>query len=187
MFMMSYPKWLTEQRFGDVIAILNDTKNGGYTWSSYQWYKDDVKLPGQTQPYLYIPTGLEVGARYHVELVRDGEIQEFPTCPVTIVSDPISNKYAPTMGYLSVVPTCVPTSYPYINILSRKDGNYRISTTEGVMVKEGVFRADVTQVYLPVAAGMYIVQLWSNDTPEEPYRAIKIVLRDKCETCATSF
>ena len=187
MFMMSYPKWLTEQRFGDVIAILNDTKNGGYTWSSYQWYKDDVKLPGQTQPYLYIPTGLEVGARYHVELVRDGEIQEFPTCPVTIVSDPISNKYAPTMGYLSVVPTCVPTNYPYINILSRKDGNYRISTTEGVMVKEGVFRADVTQVYLPVTAGMYIVQLWSNDTPEEPYRAIKIVLRDKCETCATSF
>ena len=184
---MGYPKWITEQRFGDVIALLNENLNGGYSWTEYQWYHGSDKLPGQTQPYLYIPTGLQVGEQYHVELTRMGEKEAFPTCPVTITLDPIINNYAPTMGYLSVVPTCVPMSHPYINILSRKDGTYRINTTDGVMVKEGTFRADVTEVQLPSTAGMYIVQLWSYDTPEEPYRAIKIVIRDKCDLCAPSF
>ena len=186
-FTMSYPKWITEQRFGDVIALLNENNNGGYVWTEYQWYHGDTLLPGQTQPYLYIPTGLKVGDQYYVMLTRKGEKEEFPTCPVTITLDPIINNYAPTMGYLSVVPTCVAISHPYINILSRKDGTYRITTSDGVMVSEGIFRADVTEVQVPQTAGMYVVQLWSYDTPEEPYRAIKIVIRDKCETCATSF
>lgn len=186
-FVMSYPKWLTEQRFGDVIALLNENLNGGYIWTEYQWYQGDTKLVGQTQPYLYIPTGLTEGAEYHVELTRDGEQEAFPTCPIVAVANPVVNGYAPSMGYLSVVPTCIVTGHPYFNILSRKDGTYRVTTTDGVMVQEGIFRADVTEVQIPPTAGMYIVQLWSYDTPEEPYRAIKIILKDRCETCATSF
>ena len=186
-FVMSYPKWLTEQRFGDVIALLNETLNGGYTWSEYQWYQGDTKLIGQTQPYLYIPTGLIEGAEYHVELTRNGEKEAFPTCPIVVVPNPIINDKAPTMGYLSVVPTCIVTGHPYFNILSRKDGTYRVTTSDGVMVQEGTFRADVTEVQIPPTAGMYVVQLWSYDTPEEPYRAIKIIVKDRCETCATSF
>ena len=186
-FMLSYPKWLTEQRFGDVIALLNETQNGGYTWSEYQWYENGIPLAGQTQPYLYIPTGLTPGSQYHVELIRDGEKQSFPTCPVEAYENPIVNDFAPTKGYLSVAPTCIVVGNPIVNILSRKDGTYRITTTEGVMVSEGVFRADVTQVRVPATNGMYIVQLWSEDTPEEPYRAIKIFVKDKCETCDTSF
>lgn len=186
-FVMSYPKWLTEQRFGDVIALLNETLNGGYIWTQYQWYQGDTKLVGQTQPYLYIPTGLVEGAEYHVELIREGEKEAFPTCPIVAVANPIINDVAPTMGYLSVVPTCIVTGHPYFNILSRKDGTYRVTTSDGVMVKEGTFRADVTEVQIPPTAGMYIVQLWSYDTPEEPYRAIKIIVKDRCENCATSF
>lgn len=186
-FVMSYPKWLTEQRFGDVIALLNETLNGGYVWTQYQWYQGDTKLIGQTQPYLYIPTGLVEGAEYHVELTRDGEQEAFPTCPIIAVANPIINDIAPTMGYLSVVPTCIVTGHPFFNILSRKDGTYRVTTSDGVMVKEGTFRADVTEVQIPPTVGMYIVQLWSYDTKEEPYRAIKIIVKDRCETCATSF
>ena len=90
------------------------------------------------------------------------------------------------MGYLSVVPTCVVTGHPFINILSRKDGVYRIHSSAGQFIKEGIFRADVTEVEIPAVTGLYIVQLWSNDTPEEPYRAIKILVREKCENCNTS-
>ena len=186
-FVMNYPKWLTEQRFGDVIALLNENLNGGYTWTQYQWYEGDTKLIGQTQPYLYIPTGLTEGAEYHVELTRDGEVEAFPTCPIVAVPNPIVNDKAPTMGYLSVVPTCIVVGHPYFNILSRKDGTYRVTTTDGVMVQEGTFRADVTEVQIPATAGMYVVQLWSYDTEEEPYRAIKILVREQCPNCDTSF
>ncbi|MCR5532598.1 MAG: IgGFc-binding protein [Paludibacteraceae bacterium] len=186
-FVMSYPAWLTEQRYGDVIALLNEQYNGGYSWKEYQWYMGDSMLVGQTLPYLYIPTGLIVGEQYHVRLTRDGESEDFQTCPIIVGENPIGDTFAPTMGYLAVTPTCVVTGHPYINILSRKDGAYRITNSSGQFVSEGVFRADVTEVQVPAIQGLYIVQLWSNDTPEEPYRAIKIIVRDKCENCSTSF
>ena len=177
---LSYPSWITQQRFGDVIALYNDTYNGGYHWSHYQWYHGDKPIPGETHEYLYVPTGLVVGDQYHVRLTRDGEVQDFQTCPITIVANPVENDFAPEKGYLSVVPTCVCNCNPYINILSRKDGTYRITTATGRLVSQGVFRADVTQVPVPVLEGIYIVQLWSNDTPEEPYRSIKILVSSKC-------
>ena len=183
---MSYPNWLMEQRHGDVIALLKDTYNGGYTWSEYQWYEDTVKLIGQTRPYLHIPTGLKVGAWYHVELTREGEEEAFPTCEIQAVANPINNDFEPTMGYLSVTPTCVVTGHPNIYILSRHDGTYRVTTTNGHLVTEGVFRADVTELELPAVTGMYIVQLWSADTPEEPYRAIKVFVREQCPNCDIS-
>ena len=177
---LSYPSWITRQRFGDVIALYNDKYNGGYKWWNYQWYHGNELLPGETHEYLYVPTGLVVGDQYHVRLTREGEVQDFQTCPITIVADPIDNDFAPTMGYLSVVPTCVCQCHPYIYILSRKDGMYRITTTDGNLAGEGVFHADVTEEAVPATPGMYIVQLWSNDTPEEPYRNIKIIVNPKC-------
>ena len=185
-FIMNYPAWLLEQRHGDVIAILNEQYNGGYTWSEFQWYLGDSLLIGQTQPYLYIPTGLSIGKEYHVRLTRENETRDFQTCPITAVGNPIVDDYAPTMGYLAVTPTCVLPGNPVINILSRKDGAYRITTSNGHLVTQGVFRADVTPVSLPSTTGMYIVQLWSADTPEEPYRAIKVLVREQCPICDIS-
>ena len=189
-FTVSYPSWILEQHYNDVIALLDSAHNGGYTFTAYQWYKGDSMLVGQTKPYLHIPTGLELGETYHVNLTRAGEEQAFQTCPITIESF-ISDPYAPTMGYLSVTPTCVTTSHPYVNILSHSPtteatGTYRVTTMDGYPVTEGVFHADVTQVELPNIEGMYIFQLWSNDTPEEPYRAIKVIVRQQCPNCDIS-
>ena len=177
---LSYPSWITQQRFGDVIALYNEKYNGGYQWSAYQWYHGDSLMEGETFEYLYVPTGLVVGDQYHVRLTREGETTDFQTCPITIVADPINNDYAPTMGYLSVTPTCVCPCSPYINILSRKDGTYRITAADGSLVREGVFRADVSPVNIPTIEGVYIVQLWSPDTPEEPYRVFKVLVSPKC-------
>ena len=185
---LSYPSWITRQRFGDVIALYNEKYNGGYYWSHYQWYHGDTLLVGETHEYLYIPSGLVVGDQYHVRLTREGETQDFQTCPITIIADPIANDFAPTMGYLSVVPTCVVRAHPVVSILSRKDGMYRITTMEGIFVGEGVFRADVTEVEIPNAVdGMYIFQLWSVDTPEEPYRVIKVLVNEQCIDCKRPF
>lgn len=183
---MSYPNWLLEQRHGDVIAILNEKYNGGYTWTQYQWYEGDSLLVGQTKPYLHIPTGLTPGAFYHVELTRTDETEAFPTCEIQAIANPINNDFAPTMGYLSVTPTCIVKAHPIAYILSRKSGMYRVSTSDGKFVSEGVFQPDVTEINMPDISGLYIVQLWSTDTPEEPYRAIKVLISEQCPNCDTS-
>ncbi len=182
---MQYPSWLVEQHFNDVMALLDAPYNGGYTWTSFQWYENDTPIVGQTKPYLHIPTGLNAGSAYSVELTRTDDSVTVRTCPTLAVT--IYDGYAPKMGYLGVTPTCVVSAHPVIHILSRKSGTYRITTTEGNLAGEGVFHPDVTAVNVPATSGMYIVQLWSNDTPEEPYRAIKIVVRDICPNCDTSF
>ena len=186
-FMMNYPAWITEQRYGDIIAILNDSLNGGYTWSDYQWFQGDSMLVGQTKPYLYIPTGLAIGKQYHVLLTREGETEAYPTCPITIIRNPNGTDYTPTMGYLAVTPTCIVTGNPWTNILSRKGGTYRVSSSNGRLISQGNFAPDTTPIQLPAVDGLYIIQLWSPDTPEEPYRAIKVLVREKCENCTTSF
>ena len=185
-FTINYPNWIMEQRHGDVIALLDSAYNGGYRWTTYQWYEGDEKLVGQTRPYLHIPTGLTPGALYHVELTRVGDSIAFPACEIAAIENPIINDYAPTLGYLSVTPTCIVVGHPFAYILSRKDGMYRIATAEGKLVSEDTFRADVTEVQLPAVSGMYIFQLWSPDTPEEPYRAIKVLVRDQCPNCDIS-
>ena len=183
---MSYPRWITEQRYGDVIALLDSAYNGGYRWTEYQWYEGDSLLVGQTKPYLHLPMGLNVGAEYHVELIRPNETESFPTCPIVAVANPIVDDFAPRKGYLAVTPTCLVAGNPVTHILSRKDGTYRVTTSEGAFVTEGVFRAPVTPIVIPAVEGMYIVQLWSNDTPEEPYRAIKVLVSQTCPNCDTS-
>ena len=143
-------------------------------------------LVGQTKPYLYLPMGLNVGAEYHVELTRVNEKEAFPTCPIVAIPNPINEDYAPKKGYLAVTPTCIVSANPIAHILSRKDGTFRINTSDGTFVTEGVFRAPVTPITLPSAQGLYIVQLWSNDTPEEPYRAIKVIVAPSCPNCDIS-
>ncbi|MBO4250979.1 MAG: IgGFc-binding protein [Paludibacteraceae bacterium] len=184
-FIMNYPSWLLVQQYNDVIALLDSGYNGGYVWTDYQWYQGDSMLVGQTKPYLHIPTGLELNAAYSVYLKRRGEEEVYRTCP--IIAAGIENPYAPTMGYLAVTPTCVVTGHPYVTILSRnKSGTYRISTVDAHLVSEGVFRGDATQVEVPTIEGMYIFQLWSEETPEEPYRAIKILVSEQCPNCDIS-
>ena len=178
---LSYPSWITQQRFGDVIAIYNDKYNGNYEWWAYQWYHGDSLMEGQTHEYLYVPTGLVVGDEYHVRLTRVGETQDFQTCPIIIVQDPIYEDYAPTMGYLSVVPTCIEVINPYAYILSRKGGTYRITASNGRLITQGNFTPDAYEIQLPAVSGLYIFQLWSPETPEEPYRAIKVIVKEKCE------
>ena len=186
-FVTNYPSWITEQRFGDVIAICNEQYNGGYTWDEYQWYHEGEEMVGQTNPYLYEPNGLIPGDHYSVRLRRTGEEEAFMSCPVTATADPVYDDFTPKKGYLSVVPTCIVRANPHANILSRKDGMYRISNSSGRLVSEGVFRADVTPIELPAVSGLYIVQLWSPDTPEEPYRSIKVIVKEKCEGCNIPF
>ncbi len=69
-FDVRYRASIVEQKWNDVLAILNSRYNGGYTFTSYQWYKNDVALDGETGPYLNRHQPLDSTAEYSVELTR---------------------------------------------------------------------------------------------------------------------
>lgn len=82
-FDIRYRASIVEQKWNDVLAILNSRYNGGYTFTAYQWYKDGMPLTGETGPYLYQP--LDITSEYSVLLTRpDGvSVQTCAFYPVT--------------------------------------------------------------------------------------------------------
>jgi len=81
-FTISYPSSIIQQKWNDVIAVLNEKYNGGYNFSGFEWYKDDQRLVGEKGSYLYITPSFDFDANYRVMLTREFDENSFFTCPV---------------------------------------------------------------------------------------------------------
>lgn len=94
-----YPASIIQQRWDDVLGILNAEHNGGYDFGAYQWYKDGVPVMGATSPYYYEADKLDMSSEYTVELVRTGEERGLLSCPYQVVTwsdastQPVTRKY----------------------------------------------------------------------------------------------
>lgn len=176
---LSYPSWIMEQRFDDVIAVLSSQYNGGYEFDAYQWYRNSEPLIGETRPYLYLPQGLEGGTtEYSVSLTRTGETAAYQTCPILVVPN-APNAVAPNYAYLSVVPTYVEKGNPVVNILCRESGDYAIYNALGVLLTSGTFTPgdhNAYEVTLPAESGMYIFKLHSPATVKETDRTVRVIV-----------
>lgn len=159
-FAVRYPDWITEQHWNDLIGILVPELNGGYSFRSYQWYRNDTLLIGETKPYLYDPQWLTMGAQYSVMLVRENDSVGIFTCP--IVPKVRQDSVMPTMPYVSVVPTYVLRDNPVVNILSITAGTYTLYNAYGHQVECGSFEPgehNAQTVRLPAVSGVYVFEL----------------------------
>jgi hypothetical protein len=70
-----------EQKFGNVITLLDTEYNGGYEFDYYQWYKNGEPIEGANGTYIYLE-GDDVNSNdvYTVGLVRKGESEEILCC-----------------------------------------------------------------------------------------------------------
>lgn len=78
--MIYYPASLIQQRWDDVLGILNADYNGGYDFQTFQWYRNGQAIEGATEPYLYIEEKLKAGDAYTVELKQPDEERSLKTC-----------------------------------------------------------------------------------------------------------
>ena len=92
-----------EQKFGDVIAILNPENNGGYEFDYYQWYKNGEPIEGENNTYIYLE-GEDLNSTdvYTVGLVRKGETEEILCCGLRLVVEtPVDNIEKEKIGLAS--------------------------------------------------------------------------------------
>jgi len=179
---MLYPAWITSQHWNDAIFIMDSTLNGGYSFASYQWYRNDSILYGETKPYLYAPQHLIDGARYSVELTRSDDSITVRTCP--IIPD-LSRMYqkSPEQTYISIVPTVVAKENPTVYILSPTPGTYKLLNPQGQLVKQGAYSPDATNTYpvtLPQTTGIYVFHLIESTTAgggNDLSRTVKVIVQ----------
>ena len=100
-FDIRYRSSIVEQKWNDVLTLLSPKYNGGYEFTAYQWYKNDIPLEGETHSYLYQP--LDFDAEYYVEVVRkDGVMMK--TCPIQPIYHEQQSEYPTVVKAAQRVP-----------------------------------------------------------------------------------
>ncbi len=161
-----YPSWLISQRWDDVLALLNQNYNGGYMFSSVEWYQDGAPAWSDApyQTYLHQPDGLHQGSQYWAVLTRSSDGLSFCTCPITI---PIKEA-APARQKGSIELTAENNNSRTVRIKTDLSGTYTLYNIEGKAVGQGYFGEEYGSpvIELP-AAGVYVIRFRDNGQNEE--------------------
>ena len=156
---------LIEQKWNDVIAVLNQIA-GGYDFEiySFQWYKNGEAIAGATNSYLYVaPDVLDTTAIYYVLLTTsNGVVRSCPLKPRDCTECPI--------------PQVIEVSqYPSPQLKTSQAGVATMYNVQGILVGSQNFEAGTTNLLIPVPKGMYILRVVLKDGYSE---AFKIVVSD---------
>ena len=76
-----YPSATLDQKNG-IVAIMNDDYNGGYNFVSYQWYRNGVRMDGETKSYVRVSDEKDMNAEYYVVVLRNEDNVVLRTCPI---------------------------------------------------------------------------------------------------------
>lgn len=77
-----YSSKTMEQKFTNLITLLDTEYNGGFDFDYIQWYKNGVPIEGENDTYLYLEEEVDVNSEdvYTVGLIRKGESVEIMSC-----------------------------------------------------------------------------------------------------------
>jgi hypothetical protein len=160
-FQISYPNWILEQKWNDVIALLNDRYNGGYTFSKYEWFKNGEKLKGENRSYIYILPTLDFGAEYRALVTRTLDGEACFTCP--LIPQYRSN--------VKVYPQFISQNEP-IFVETQEDGNVTIWNLLGQKIAQHpVWENQVNKIYLN-ETGFFLLEVVTINRFKQTFKII---------------
>jgi hypothetical protein len=159
-----YPDSIMEQKWDDVIAILNEYFNGGFKFSAYQWFHNGDKMNGEEHSYIYLNgKSLTIGDEYSVLITREDGSQIF-SCPFVARAPRTEVSNIPTV----VVPGQV------IKVSVNSDAEVRLWSVTGVLVAAERVETPSKDITMPSQQGVYILEIITDNALNRT--AIKIVV-----------
>lgn len=149
-----YSASIIEQKWNNVLALLNSKYNGGYTFTAYQWYKNGEPIAGETGSYLH--QDLDMTADYSVLLCRENGVF-VQTCPFrpTPHTD-IDINPLPTLAHIS-------QNLPIRNNKEKPIVKTTIYDAIGEIKSAISVTGDTSYITAPASAGHYIVHITYQD------------------------
>lgn len=142
---------LMAQKWNDVISLFNKDYNGGYSFTSYQWYKNGLPIVGETNSYIYLGSGIQLNPndKYSVLLTRDNG-EEFLTC-----------------DFIPQVKMLVPTLVSPSQVISLQNmsatGIATFSDISGLTYSRQMIDENNAQIQAPAKKGLYILNIIINN------------------------
>jgi hypothetical protein len=158
-FDIYYPASIMQQKWDDVLALLNKYYNGGYEYIGYQWYKDGGPMAGENRSYIYLKQNkLDPNAEYYVKLTRADGTEMF-SCPFDVQTPKPQQ---------SAYPTVVSGDNSITVILTKDNAVARLWTTTGILLQTAKVRpsAPSREISFPAQQGTYLVEVQYQDTME---------------------
>jgi hypothetical protein len=148
-FDILYPSWVIEQKWNDVLALLNQYYNGGYLYTSYEWWLDGRKIENEIHSYIYIrgDENLKMGHEYRAFLTRKDENYGIFTCPILTEPHTDITFYPSVVGLAS-----------QFGVISKNVGKVSIISVTGIKISEYKLSANKEKIIsAPRTAGVYIL------------------------------
>ncbi|HCS88181.1 MAG TPA: hypothetical protein DIW30_07280 [Bacteroidales bacterium] len=148
-FDIMYPSAIIRQKWANVLALYNAEKNGGYTFSSYQWYKNGEPIEGATGSYYHSDEPFNSTDEYSVLLSREGAENLF-TCPLT--ASAVEEK-----SLIRIQPTLV-TVGESISISTNCDAEAVLYNSLGVR-QQAIRCEGYNEIAAPQRTGVYMLNI----------------------------
>ena len=159
-----YPSSIMEQKWDDVIALLNEAYNGGFKFAGYQWYFNGQQLLDETKSYIYIKNGsLVVGGFYSVLITREDGSKIF-SCPY---------EAQPPKQSCCDYPTVVNGGEVIKISLQNKTAIFRFITVTGIVLSSKTVNSD-DEIFAPTQQGVYLLEILSENNTKE---VVKIIVK----------
>lgn len=153
-----YASRVAEQKWNDVIAVLNQKYNGGYKFVGFQWLKNGDPIPGETHSYLYQP--LDAQSEYSVLLTRDDGVV-ISSCPI------VPTKHEDKHSFPTIV-----TASQSIPVQMPKRGTVRFVTVTGRVYSSTSLPEGEGAVTAPAIPGVYVAEIKSEGEKSQTQQMI---------------
>ncbi len=161
--MIQYPSSIIEQHWNDVLALRDETLNGGFYFEEFQWYRNGAPIIEETSSFLYVGPNeqLDMTAEYQVLIRRVGEEKKIFTCPLIPVYHPDIQEYPTIVGRSQVLkmPIASNTSFTLYSVL-------------GELVMQRNLTPDDNEIVVPNRDGIYIVHVIDANMHSFTYKMI---------------
>ncbi len=159
--MVRYSSAIIEQHWNDLLALRNETLNGGFTFEAYQWYKNGQALAEETKSYLYVGPNdvLDMTAEYSVEIRRVGEAAKIFTCPV------IPIPHTDVQPYPTLVEALGSMQLPI-----QRNATVEVYTLMGCLLLRQSLTPENNTLVAPSTVGVYVVRVTENGMNSVTYK-----------------
>jgi len=149
-FSVLYPSSVLAQKWNDVLALLNSSYNGGYQFTSYQWYKNGLPLSDETNSYLYLTNRIfDLNDEYRVLLTRADDGVAIFSCAV----------YPELRNDITVRPTLV-TPRSFIRVYGlNQSGTATFWDLTGRIVSQESFEYLTGTFTAPAEIGVFVLEI----------------------------